>query len=191
MVGTQTLSRPDQIKALTNPLRQRILGAMIQEPITTKQVSVLLSEKPTRLYHHVDALERAGLIRLSHTRQNRGTVEKYFQAVAHRFVVDRKAVEVNGAAGGEGTELEGVIAQSLDATLSEIRDGISSGVVRADKEAGDSVFIRSHLRASPLEMSKLIEKLQEWIRECQRCHDPEADLEYGLTLAFYPTSITP
>ena len=42
----------------------RILTALNEER-TTKQVAELLHEKPTRLYHHVDALERACLVQLT------------------------------------------------------------------------------------------------------------------------------
>jgi len=52
------------------------------------------------------------------------------------------------------------------------------------------VFIRSHLRMTPLHMTMLIERLQEWIRDCQGSHDPDAELEYGLTVAFYPTKLS-
>ena len=50
----------EQVKALTHPLRQRMLERFAERPRTTKQVADLLGEKPTRLYHHVAALERAG-----------------------------------------------------------------------------------------------------------------------------------
>ena len=58
---------------------------MAAGPMTTKQVAELLGEKPTRLYHHVDLLHQAGLIRLTHTRKNRGTTEKYYEAIARQF----------------------------------------------------------------------------------------------------------
>src|SRR5437762_6605018 len=76
-----------QIKALADPLRQQILGAFVSEPRTTKQVAGLLGQPPTKLYHHVDLLERVGLIELVATKPKRGTTEKYFQAIAHRFAV--------------------------------------------------------------------------------------------------------
>ena len=79
-----TLKDLDQVKVLADPLRIRILEALLEER-TTKQVADLLGEKPTKLYHHVDALEKVGLIALSRTRQNRGTVEKYYLAVARTF----------------------------------------------------------------------------------------------------------
>lgn len=71
-----------ELRALAHPLRLRVLEAFAEQPRTTKQVAVLLGEPPTRLYHHVAALERAGLLRLTETRKNRGTVEKWYEAIA-------------------------------------------------------------------------------------------------------------
>lgn len=187
MESIHVLDRPEQIKTLASPLRQSILEAMIPAPITTKQVSVQLGEKPTRLYHHVDALERVGLIGLVRTQQKRGTTEKYFQAVARRFVVDRTAIEVVPVPDDERGQLERKISISLESTLAEIRGGVSAGLIRTDDGASESVFSRSHLRASPQQITDLAGQLREWIRECQTSHDPDAGLEYGVTLAFYPT----
>jgi DNA-binding transcriptional ArsR family regulator len=187
MESIRVLDRPDQIKILASPLRRTILRAMIAEPITTKQVAVRLGEKPTKLYHHVDALERAGLIQLIRTQRKRGTTEKYFQAVARRFVVDRAVIEV--APEDEEGQFERLIASSLEETLAEVRGSLACGLIRSDEDAGESVFVRSHLRASPQQMSNLIGRLQEWICECQTSHDPNAGLEYGVTLVFYPTEV--
>jgi len=190
MEPTRSVQTPDQIKALAHPLRQRILELMIEAPITTKQVADRIGEKPTKLYHHVDTLEAVGFIRLVKTQKKRGTVEKYYEAVAERFVMDRQAVEVSSRGDGEQAQLETIIATSLDETLDEIRGAMATGLIRADDESGESVFIRSHLRMTPLHMTMLIERLQEWIRDCQGSHDPDAELEYGLTVAFYPTKLS-
>jgi len=66
------------LRALAHPLRLRIMELFAESPKTTKQVAELLGEPPTRLYHHVAALERAGLVVLEETRQNRGAVEKWY-----------------------------------------------------------------------------------------------------------------
>jgi predicted ArsR family transcriptional regulator len=52
-----------------------------ERPRTTMQAATHLGEPPTRLYHHVAALERSGLVRLRETRSRRGATEKYFEAV--------------------------------------------------------------------------------------------------------------
>src|SRR3954447_7360341 len=71
-----------ELRALAHPLRLRIMELFAEGPRTTKQVAELLGQPPTRLYHHVAALERAGLIRLKETRKNRGTVEKWYESIS-------------------------------------------------------------------------------------------------------------
>lgn len=72
----------DQLRALAHPLRLRMLELFAEGPRTTKQVAQQLGEPPTKLYHHANALERAGLLRLSKTRQNRGAIEKWYEATS-------------------------------------------------------------------------------------------------------------
>src|SRR5262245_60005872 len=96
-VGSLTLSDLDQVKVLADPLRIRILEQLAIAERTTKQVAQRLGEKATKLYHHVDALERVGLIRLTRTRQNRGTIEKYYLAVARQFRADSRVFSTGDA----------------------------------------------------------------------------------------------
>ena len=92
LLEVMLLSDLEQLKTLSDPLRLRVLEQFVLEPRTTKQVAVALGEKPTKLYRHVDALERVGLVRLVTTRRKRGTTERYFRAVA-RGVNDHRKVD--------------------------------------------------------------------------------------------------
>ena len=85
-----TLTELEQVRILADPLRLRILEVLCDEERTTKQVAEQLGEKPTKLYHHVEALEKIGLIRQTRTRRNRGTLERYYLAIARRFTADPK-----------------------------------------------------------------------------------------------------
>src|ERR1043166_7584467 len=86
------------LRALAHPLRLRMMELFAESPKTTKQVAELLGQPPTRLYHHVAALERSGLLVLKETRQNRGTVEKWYAGVAQ---------QVSGAAAGKSAAARG------------------------------------------------------------------------------------
>ena len=112
-VQTYCLRNLEQARILADPLRIRVLQAFSREPKTTKQVAGLLGEKPTRLYHHVQALETVGLIELVETRPVRGTVEKYFQAVATRFEVDSSLFFPTAE---DASEMGDMIASILDRT---------------------------------------------------------------------------
>src|SRR3989442_3746733 len=72
-------SRLEEMRALAHPLRLRLLEMFADGPRTTMQVAAILHTPPTRLYHHVHALERAGLLHLREIRRKRGTHEKYFE----------------------------------------------------------------------------------------------------------------
>src|ERR1043165_1128111 len=84
------------LRALAHPLRLRMMELFAESPKTTKQVAELLGQPPTRLYHHVAALERAGLLVLTETRPNRGAVEKWYTGVSQQL---QDAGRANRAAG--------------------------------------------------------------------------------------------
>src|SRR2546423_9324302 len=84
-VGAPALQRTvADLRALAHPLRLRMMELFAESPRTTKQVAVILGQPPTRLYHHVAALARAGLLVLKETRQNRGAVEKRYTSVSQQ-----------------------------------------------------------------------------------------------------------
>jgi DNA-binding transcriptional ArsR family regulator len=72
------------LRALAHPLRLRMMELFAESPKTTKQVAEILGQPPTRLYHHVAALERSGLLVLKEQRKKRGTVEKWYAGVAQQ-----------------------------------------------------------------------------------------------------------
>lgn len=138
-----------QIKALADPLRQQILGAFVREPRTTKQVATLLGQPPTRLYRHVDLLERVGLIRLIETRPKRGTIEKYFQAIASRFAV------AGHIAGEAGSLVEETFAKAFASVQKDIRRAVESGQIDAASGSGETVMALGTLRISSEDLPEL------------------------------------
>ena len=93
----------------------RILGLLVRGPRTTKQVADLLGENHTKLYHHVQELERAKVIRLTETRQKRGTVEKYYQATAMLFRAAPSLLSPARTAAEKPSDVEVMLIALLDA----------------------------------------------------------------------------
>jgi DNA-binding transcriptional ArsR family regulator len=130
--GTQTLADFQQIRALAHPLRLRILGLLAREPRTTKQVAELLGENHTKLYHHVQELECAKVIRLTETRQKRGTLEKYYQATAALFRAAPSLLSPARTAAEKPSEIEAMLNALLDAARADVlafaqRDRLQQG----------------------------------------------------------------
>src|SRR5262245_66335309 len=88
-----------ELRALAHPLRLRLVEEFAGAARTTMQVAAAMGEPPTRLYHHVNALERAGILKLARTRQGRGTTEKYY-AVGEKVFGAKRGTQLESGRGG-------------------------------------------------------------------------------------------
>jgi DNA-binding transcriptional ArsR family regulator len=184
----QVLTDLEQIRVLADPLRIRILELLCDEELTTKQVARKLDEKATRLYHHVEALERVGLIRLTRTRQNRGTIEKYYIGVAKAFRADAQAFM-----GQAGTEETG---EALEAMVSTITDTVSREVRQLIKNSGGAELLEDdgllsfiEINTGQDEIDKLQKKLKRTVMKLAddaAVEPAEGDRRYRLLVAYYP-----
>jgi len=187
-----TLTDLEQVKVLADPLRVRILESLCVDEMTTKQVAEALGEKPTRLYHHVEALERVGLIRLVRTRQNRGTIEKYFKAVARRFQAGTDLFRSDGD--DEKTEaLVDVVNTMMESTTADLRKLIHAGHDIGSGE--EAVLSFTEIRGTEQEIdefrTKVMALLKEIASSCCKDAPPDDSRRYRLTLAYFPLDDSP
>ncbi len=190
-VDSYQISDLEQVKALAHPLRMRILETLVaSDPMTTKQVAEALGEKPTRLYHHVDKLEKVGLIRLTYTRQNRGATEKYYEAIARSF---RAGAELfsDDSTGEQEAAFVPMIRTVFDNTTNELMRLVTANKsARLIEDEGILSYCEIHL--SQEEVDEFQQKLQDVLEHLQGSEDSAASLDdenlrkYRLTLAYYP-----
>lgn len=79
------LTTPEQLKALGDSTRQKILALLGQQSATTKQLAEALGQPKGTIGHHLKVLEEAGLIRVVRTRLVRAITEKYYGRVARVY----------------------------------------------------------------------------------------------------------
>ncbi|MEZ0327050.1 MAG: helix-turn-helix domain-containing protein [Fimbriimonas sp.] len=176
MAHTHEVTDLAQLKALSDELRQRILGAFIGEPKTTKQVAIALGEKPTKLYHHVELLSSVGLLELVETRPKRGTTEKYYKAVAHRFLV-------GGSAFGEGAaELDTLFSEAFRTALESIRR-TTSGPAEEKKKA---MLVKSELCLTQDGFARFQDELHELIHRFATEKPSDGDSYHMLAVLYRP-----
>lgn len=170
----------DQVRALAHPLRLRLLELFKLQPRTAKQAAAVLGEPPTRLYHHVAALERAGLIRLRETRQNRGTTEKYYEAslpmrrVGNEVLTDKNARR----------DLASMGLVVFNQARNELVTTLAS-----DQVPSNLLAIRAVLNLTPAAATKLGKKLLEAVKSARAGKKPARGKTrtYAVTIALVPT----
>lgn len=186
MKEASTVNSLEQIKVMAHPLRMQLLEAFSHKPMTTKQVAQLLAEQPTKLYHHVDALSRVGLIKLVRTRKKRGTVEKYYQTVARTFAVDRRLFRMKSQARAAQSGMLGVITTMLEDTLSEIHESLAERLTEPESKQNRVIVTRSRIRVTPTQMAALDEKIKALLQKFETRKRTPGMVDYGFTLAMYP-----
>jgi len=128
----ETLSTPqaefviqdiETLRAISDPLRIRLLELMAQ-PQTVKEIAAQLGVGKTKLYYHLNLLEKHGIIRVARTRVVSGIIEKSYQVAAFSF---RPAKELL-LRGDEGKAHGVAIVESiLDATRADLTHSLNTG----------------------------------------------------------------
>lgn len=173
-----TLSSLRQLKALAHLLRYRIFEKLAIEPRTAKQMADLLGTKPTKLYHHFRILEEEGLIKKVGTRKKRGTIEKYYKAVADWIVVDPGLLGVNVV------PVQSLYSSAIQATMEEIVEVKRAYAKR--KQKPQILLKRLRIRSTQAKLQHLKRKLVEWTSACESASGDDGEVDYAITVAFYP-----
>lgn len=172
----------EQLKCIADDLRLRIVKTLVPQPRTAKQVADMLGLPPTRLYHHFEALESAGLIRLVRQQPKRGTIQRFYRAVARNFraapdcLADASQTD---AARQALLQLVSTIHSELAATPAETELAVAaSGLYTLSKTAAERLTKR------------LIELVTE-ISEAESQEADPADPTFRISLLIHPCSPLP
>jgi DNA-binding transcriptional ArsR family regulator len=113
----QVVSDLGQLKAFTDPLRNRILHILENREATNQQLAAIVDEPQAKVLHHVRVLLNAGLIRLVDQRIRGGNVEKFYRATARVYGFRPESPDTEALSGPlSGAALESV-AQELVASM--------------------------------------------------------------------------
>jgi DNA-binding transcriptional ArsR family regulator len=80
---------PRIAKALSHPMRARILGILDERVASPNEIAEMIDERLPNVSYHVRALLDLGCIELVDTAQRRGAIEHYYRAVIRPFFSDR------------------------------------------------------------------------------------------------------
>ena len=179
----------EQAALLADSYKMKLIEQFAGQPITTKQVAEVLGEKAPKLYRHVDALVAAGLLTLVEERPKRGTVERYYQAVATRFEIDPNLFVTQNDDNTAVAMLRQLFRESETEMLN-----IAESVKDSDCEPMlYPLAMKLTVEASQQNILMLRQKLQEWIDDCEALADKsgqhrseEEMLTYKGLITFYP-----
>lgn len=174
-------------EVLNNPLRFRILRRLA-EPKSIREVAEELGVPPTRLYYHVNLLEKAGVVSVVETRKVGAMLQKVYQTRAKGFRPSPKLSQGDHephelAKAAAGVVLDGARVDAEEALtdhFARVRGGDSEA--KAPGAIGRSLGFFTAGRAR--EFSEKLEKLIE--EEFAEEEGDEDGAEYSFTFVFFP-----
>jgi DNA-binding transcriptional ArsR family regulator len=165
------VSTEQQLKAIGEPVRSRILAIIQNQPATAKQIADRLAATPGAIGHHLHILEAAGLAQVVARRLTRGIVANYYTRTARIFVYDLPSK----IAGAESVELD---------IITTARDELAEALVSVpDDPFHQDAF--PHVRLTPERARLFYDRLQALVEDVlNEPYDPAGEV-YGILVAMF------
>ncbi len=106
-----------QLKAFTDPIRNRLLHILANQEATNQQLASILDEPQAKVLHHVRFLLDVGLIALVEQRVRGGNVEKFYRATARTYGFRPDPADVETLSGPVSGAIFESVTQELVASL--------------------------------------------------------------------------
>ena len=175
----------ETLKVIDHNTRLEILQSL-KHPKTVKEIAKILKLPATKLYYHVNLMEKHGLIQVVETNIVSGILEKKYQVVAHNYRIDHQLLTNQPSA---SEELEQMLNTIFDVTRTEIRRTVQQTDKNPFADDAAGILWRTSLRLTPEQHAEFYGRIQTILEEMTQ-HSKNAPKNdnalYGITLAFYP-----
>jgi DNA-binding transcriptional ArsR family regulator len=169
--ATLTISTEQQFKAVSDPVRSRILGIIQTRPATAKEIAGRLGMAPGTVGHHLQVLEAAGLAQVVARRIVRGIVAKYYTRTARIFNFDFPS-DVTGA--------EASCVHILRTACDELAE---TAAASGEADVIESAF--PHARLSPERVEHYRQRLRALVDDFVNETADPAGAVYGLGVSMF------
>ncbi len=183
------ITDPETLKVIGDPLRLQIMKSF-KNPRTVKDISEVLGIAQTKLYYHVNMLEKHNLIEVVETNVVSGIIEKKYRVTAARFGVDENLLST---VDDPDKQVDALLSAIFDSAKDEIRKSIQAELMdlKDQSDAKKGVLVHSSLNLTDEQVEAFIEEISAVMRKYNNIADENDDYApkapvYGLTFAFFP-----
>lgn len=164
------ISDPRWVRAISHPLRIRILAMLEDEAASPKVLAGKLEQPLGTIAYHVRTLVSLGLLELVEARPRRGAMEHYYRARQHPRFSDTA---------WDGLD---IVAKQrvLGSVLSEAHEQAMRAAAGGGFDAADAHFTRTPLQLDSEGWTKLAQASKRWLQEASDIQSESRDrIELG------------
>jgi DNA-binding transcriptional ArsR family regulator len=184
----------ETLRTLSDPLRMQIYEILLSESSTIRQVAERLGLAPSRLYYHMNQMEKQGLVQVAETRMVSNMVEKVYRARAYHLELAPGLLNFNTEDGERA--VKDVLTGHLDATRDDLLRSLQARQMQveqgAEKRQRNVMVNRMTARIPDSYAEEFHQRLAALIDEFGRRDSPFTSdhpdyQDYALLIAFYPS----
>ena len=162
------IREPEQLKALGDDLRSRIVVLLRERARSTTDLAEQLKLAKGTVAHHIKVLEKAGLIRVVRTRKVRAMTESYYGRTARLFLL-------------RGADTDAEVAQT--AVAASLRRAVEEMLPPAEGDRATSAVLRKRL--SDADARRLEQRLEKLQRDVLELPDDPDGMPYGVLVSLF------
>ena len=192
-----TIADLETLKVVSDPLRMRIMDSIglanqLGELRTVKQLAEDVDTPASKLYYHINLLEKHGLIKVADTQIVSGIIEKHYQITAYSITIDRELLSTGVGKDEKAEAVMSLLDSTLDAVRADmlrlVRAIMEDDVMEAKFSGKRGQISRENARLSPAQAKAFNERLLALMDEFRQISPPEGEDSniYGLTIVFNP-----
>jgi DNA-binding transcriptional ArsR family regulator len=180
-------------KAIADPLRLQIIEVLLHCPLTVNTIASKLGVAASRLYYHVNTLEKHGLIRVVDTTTHGNLIEKHYWVTAYDYSLDHEIFNFNVQ---EAEGKDNIISMALN-SLDLVREDFSRSIeARAyNLEQGAEPYPRRVIQSREVcrvpedKIESFQSRLKDLMKEFEDLDDPDnpGNQPWAFTIFLYPT----
>jgi DNA-binding Lrp family transcriptional regulator len=180
------------LKILADPLRNQIMEILAPEKLTVNQIAEKLGLAPSKLYYHINLLEKYFLIQEVDSIVKGNIIEKVYWITAFKYKMDENLCTFETPEGQQSTMTSMIapieitredIVRSLEARASAIENG-------AEPHPRKTLIYREVRIMSDQMADHFRDRLKEALDDFEKYEDDKSTEDTharALTIAFYPS----
>ena len=194
ILDTYYLQNAEQLRAIAESTRWRMLNLLIGKPLTGSQLARLLKISRPRAHYHLRVLEKAGLIQFVEERQRQHMLERYYRAIAVTYRTDNVLAQAGQSAESNSGGEAGALYTIMRSMLSQVEVDISNPAVPFSLSS--NIFNwQGDVRMSPPQFEQIRQELRQLVahfneieRQNQATPSDHSTPAFRYTLLLTPTA---
>ena len=191
---TYIITDLETLRVYADPVRVQIFEMLATAPQTVRELAEKLGFQPSKLYYHINLLEKHNLIKVVDTRLVANLVEKQYAAVAANLDVDPQLFSNTPSV--EGSALTSVIQSTIDLTREDLLCSLQARLYNLEQGATPKKRelvlnrVQSYLTDEKADefRIRLVQLMQEFTQaSLGKAASGQVDVQlYTLMAAYYP-----